>query len=1434
MKGIKSFIKGMNKDATQSKQDGNTYEHADNLRVVTDEGLSSGSLENEKGHQVSFVVPDLAQMTLADSTVIPAQTNLQIIGWGTIVDTIVIFTTSETAPDPRRTTESYGQIWKLKFDESSGTVIGLGAGNVLTVANHLVYNQKVNFTSYHRIGRVVGRYENIDTQRVYWTDFYNSVRVINIADPNSLDIDLDNIDLIPGVNFTQPVVQSVSSGNLQSGTMIQFSYRLLDEGGAETLSAPVSALYPLPSDSLYSGNYGAFHGNTGGKSKSVTYIIKGIDTSYKTIEHIAVIYTAPNVYTVYKFKEQLIPSTGELTVVCDDVDLATILPNDEFNLLSSGFDRCKDIEVKDNRLIAANTITETFEPEFDPRAYRFNSFQDALLTDINEGDITIDGATKIITAGPGIGNSWTTIDKKHDAINPYNDESATTWLANNQYKYKANGTTLGGEGPNVSYEFVTKNVAGNYFIVDPTTSPDHVSVDRWINGDGDESIPGQLHADGTTYTIERTGQLKNEAGGHFHAYFTGHARGEVYRYALVLQGKRGSWSFADWIADIRFPDVDEGFPIQQLDGNGFPTLASLGLKFTIDISSIADKITGYSVVRVKREEKDKRRLGTGMLMYFDIQDDSNFNTLPHIWEAANDDQGADGLNASDPYQLTDDTQIFGTVENSIFHLADKPGYQDPQITTPNNKRFGYLLSPIGQLYGVDFKQGDFLKTTGFYEAEAVRYHLNSAITDPDDDKSYGFYYKLKAYQAPTAPRELYEISRQQIMQTGQYFDSGNSLLTGYTGVNGLMNASYSRDNAALAANKNVPLGLGSPKMAIMMNPTPTIPNATGDPATSNYNGIASGDYRTMGFFGDISSTVLFKEVCYGRYVTDQYGGNTYEARSQNQYQSTNHYQCVNGSIAAPLTTEVWGGDTYVNYYDDEQIQMYWNTSTAFGEPYKDPGKNKLSVAVCFPSESSVNADFREGDTWASKRDSSNMSTFESADYIYNFIWNQQNNTETKYFAKDFLTKITEEHPHQLWASETKTDGELIDRWRLFRVANKTEVNGIYGPINRIINWKNRLYFYQDMALGTADIDEKTAVSDSSGGTLTMGKGGVFPHYAYLSTTTGSYHQFDVIASANGLFHYDARLKKVFRFSGGEVPISDLKGMSSFFANEITGAITAQDYTLRDRLYGGPVGVHGEVDYRYNRVLFTFLKPYYVWDTTSSDITYTFVIGDTIQYTDTYGVISYYTVVIPFIITTPNTYTISGLLFEGAIALLPNYSPTYTVSYNEMIDAFESFYDYKPGLYLQYGRRLLSVSPFNENKAYEHNIGEYCKYYDQSPAYISRLKTILGASGNITKTFDNLEFQSELYDTNKVDIYNEPLSRYQVSNEYQDTGLIPFVNDNNIKRRMRDWRLYIGRDAIDGRSRIRSPWAKLTLEYDNNNNKRLVLHDVIYSYTPSPL
>ena len=78
------------------------------------------------------------------------------------------------------------------------------------------------------------------------------------------------------------------------------------------------------------------------------------------------------------------------------------------------------------------------------------------------------------------------------------------------------------------------------------------------------------------------------------------------------------------------------------------------------------------------------------------------------------------------------------------------------------------------------------------------------------------------------------------------------------------------------------------------------------------------------------------------------------------------------------------------------------------------------------------------------------------------------------------------------------------------------------------------------------------------------------------------------------------------------------------------------------------------------------------------------------------------------------------------------------------------------------------------------------------------------------------------------MYQETFDRIRFYNEYQDTGFIN-LDDSNIKRRMRTWHHTIGRDKLDGRSRLRNPWLNLVLEYDNLINARTIMHEISYNY-----
>ena len=111
MKARKGYTKGMNRDITSDKQDPGSYYNLENFRMVTEDGHTTGSLTNESSNTVKFTIPDLQEMTLANGITIPAQPDLKIIGWTTIIDAIIVFTTNNEDENPI----GYGQIWSCKF-----------------------------------------------------------------------------------------------------------------------------------------------------------------------------------------------------------------------------------------------------------------------------------------------------------------------------------------------------------------------------------------------------------------------------------------------------------------------------------------------------------------------------------------------------------------------------------------------------------------------------------------------------------------------------------------------------------------------------------------------------------------------------------------------------------------------------------------------------------------------------------------------------------------------------------------------------------------------------------------------------------------------------------------------------------------------------------------------------------------------------------------------------------------------------------------------------------------------------------------------------------------------------------------------------------------------------------------------------------------------
>lgn len=176
--------------------------------------------------------------------------------------------------------------------------------------------------------------------------------------------------------------------------------------------------------------------------------------------------------------------------------------------------------------------------------------------------------------------------------------------------------------------------------------------------------------------------------------------------------------------------------------------------------------------------------------------------------------------------------------------------------------------------------------------------------------------------------------------------------------------------------------------------------------------------------------------------------------------------------------------------------------------------------------------------------------------------------------------------------------------------------------------------------------------------------------------------------------------------------------------------------------------------------------------------------------------------------------------------------SFTVSYNEKFQSFESFYDFHPAIYINKGFRLLSTDPSN-NDLYEHFKGEYNNFYGTK--YPSSI--ILQANPQEGDCiFNNIMFKSEVYNSDNIDLPKETINFIRCWNEYQDSTEKPLVVESNISRHFRAWKANIPREIKNEKptlDKIRGHWAKIFLKFDNPNNRKLVLHDITLAYTSYP-
>jgi len=310
-----------------------------------------------------------------------------------------------------------------------------------------------------------------------------------------------------------------------------------------------------------------------------------------------------------------------------------------------------------------------------------------------------------------------------------------------------------------------------------------------------------------------------------------------------------------------------------------------------------------------------------------------------------------------------------------------------------------------------------------------------------------------------------------------------------------------------------------------------------------------------------------------------YGGTGDASLANTIYFSTGHYQPINATVKVHTDNgaggytfngvEVFGGDCFTCLID--QGYALWDNGF---------GGSKYSYAWTFPCECNSNYNLRRGKktstvemyyTGAPANVIANgiaaltaASVVNLEDYSYNPGYSTEGQSAV-YPALPVNFVNSTQFQARIRFNGQKVIGETEDSFRTFGLLDYRDISANYGRINQIKVKEDKVVVWQDAAVNTVPILERQVVAGQTGDATTIGTGGVIDRWDVLSSFFGTQHQWSITETEYGFAWFDMRRKAfvILDFGGGLQEVSQIFGLKGFFDEvflEIEG-VQAHDKTL---------------------------------------------------------------------------------------------------------------------------------------------------------------------------------------------------------------------------------------------------------------------------------
>jgi hypothetical protein len=1365
-----TFTGGLDTDTSLLKISNDKYISSTNFRVIMDGENRSGAICNTEGNKI--LLRFIKESRNSSIRLI----GITILGMKELDKDLIVFT-----HDIVRNSTSILQIPKAHINSLS-SVEEINVDNIKQPFIKL-FRKNFGFSRYSRL-RIVANKENELISKIYFTDGVQPLRVVNLKDDKIGSYAVTQFEILPNVILNSPKFNQLTSGSLKAGR-VQYAYQLYNVNGSETTFSPTSNLIDITTStdtSFDGGIVASFKGTEAGEvtNKGVTLSIENIDTRFEKIKIVRILHEAIDVPpSISVFFEVSVPGDGNLTITDTGNIVLEEYTIEEFNELLIN-PKPKTLEVKNNYLFLGNLQEDTFDFNYDASARRYNLVEE-----------TYPKFTK----------------------NPFNNVKDVS--TDNSFKYDLSGE-LGGEGDNISYKFTTKKV-----LIDKSE----------LNVALPEPYEVKKHVDSLVNLSK----------------YVGYQRDEIYRFGLVGFNRKMQPSPVKWIDDIRFPDildVELEKTIELIKENISPKVyflrfavsspfsfseddqgKTLSVSFNLNFSKEGFKdevrtitFTYYesywepldltnpveielnvntfnnnkpydtvSIIMVPVENTNNNNIS---IRVFDTTGDFNLSVatpdsdvltleITRIQEYAKEEftttetvsANYDLLTYEEEEKYTPfsegkikERRVYANVLGIQFRVKNLPSdivaYQIVRVERDRSNRTVIDMGMVGELstatVGLRFSENlIFKRTTKYAEYTSPEQVYNKIYGLQGDEIQYLYNTsQVKSTNLYTGAAEIIKVNLGDSINT-------SGVLSGVSRILYSSNHIHSDNLEALSPFNNT-----------------TVSNNIA--ASNKVRNRTRGSCKLLELDTSVMSRSAIPEPSFAPIIARRrnliypYGGFNSSSLEASVYIPCSNMQIrtQSGNFSEDYM-DVFNGDTFIHYF--HYLRLLWNDTI---EEHKNRGIQFYNI----PVESSINLGLVLEDNFNSKKyaDTVVMGVFgtpayrkvpreiamkESVGvwqidednfyeqtfdlYRYNSAYSSSNRAK-RYFPKPDIIRTVTDFPVNIRYSDRKVPGEIIDSWMKFRPKNYKALDGKYGSLVRLYNFKDNLFFFQNTGVGILGVEQRELIQTSTPGPLVAGLGDVISQPYYLVTNSGINWHNAVTNSNNAIYYIDLINRKLARVvEKGIEYLSDVLNISSLLQNE-----------------------------PFNRP-----RPLILFDSKFNEVYFCLNNTDTLIY---------------------NEY-------------LNKFTGKYTTTHTDSVVLDNKLFTARN--LVEGITNELAVNYFKNSRSW-YNV----------PIESSLLKIVINPQSNFVCVYDILEFTLEMLNKNGENVNNSFFHSLRLQNEYQDTGWIDLVPEENIVQRFRTWRFNGTFDSITEDARLRSSYIILSIKFTSSVEKnKMILHDILTKY-----